>query len=60
MPNLKELRRWGLHSWSIVGDLKVSKLARGFLLLTFKDRNEDGRVLKSGKRTFQGRIFFLE
>ena len=59
MPDLKELRRWGLHSWSLDEDLKVSKLARGFFLLAFEDRNEVDRVLKSKKRAFQGRIFFF-
>ena len=28
--DLKELRRWGLHSWSLDGDLNVSKLVGGF------------------------------
>ena len=52
MPDLKELRRWGLHSWSLDEDLKVSKLAGGFFLLAFEDRNEVDRVLKSKKRAF--------
>ena len=49
MPDLKELRGWGLHFWSLDGDLKVSKLAGGFFLLAFEARNEADRVLKSRK-----------
>ena len=60
MLDFKELRRWGLQSWSLVGDLKVSKLAGSIFLLAFEDRNEAYRALKSGKRTLQGRNFFLE
>ena len=60
MLDLKELRRRELHSWSLDRDLKASKLVGGFFLLAFEDRNEVDRVLKLGKRSFQGRNFFLE
>ena len=38
----------------------MSKLAGGFFLLASEDKNEANRMLKSRKRSFRGRNFFLE
>ena len=60
VPDFSTLKRWGMHSWKLRGDLLVSKLAGSVILFDFEDPNEAFRIWESGSRMFQGKKLFLE
>ena len=54
------MRTWGKFLWNLEGSLKVVLMGRGLLLLEFHSPKEAERVLKMGKRIFEGKYLQLE
>ena len=57
VPYFSTLKRWGMHSWKLRGDLSVSKLVRGVILFDFEDTNDQ---LKRREMTFANRCFLCQ
>ena len=58
--DLETMRTWGKFLWNLEWLFKVVQMGRGLLLLEFHNPMGAKRVLKTGKRIFEGKYFQLE
>lgn len=59
-PSTFALREWGKRAWRIGGELQVRRLPKGLFLSHFPSVSKAERVLKAGKKDWQGGYILMD